>query len=107
VTEAVAAHPVTLGLLYAGRKVFDALTPAPDRPQAWHVELHQFRIEAHAGQIGQPTPEGLHRDGVDWVLVMLVNRKNVERGVTTIYGLDHSHLGDFTLTDPLNGLARD
>jgi hypothetical protein len=25
---------------------------------------------------------------------MLVNRKNVERGVTTIYGLDHSHLGD-------------
>ena len=65
VTEAVAAHPVTLGLLYAGRKVFDALTPASDRPQAWHVELHQFRIEAHAGQIGQPTPEGVHRDGVD------------------------------------------
>ena len=105
VTEAVAAHPVTLGLLYAGRKVFDALTPASDRPQAWHVGLHQFpRIEAHAGQIGQPTPEGLHRDGVDWVLVMLVNRKNVERGVTTIYGLDHSHLGDFTLTDPLDAV---
>ena len=59
VTEAVAAHPVTLGLLDVGRQVFDALTPAPDRPQAWHVELHQFRIEARAGQTGQPTPEGL------------------------------------------------
>jgi hypothetical protein len=102
VTEAIAIHPVTLGLLDVGRKVFDVLTPAPDRPMAWHVELHQFRIEAYAGQIGQPTPEGLHRDGVDWVLVVLVNRNNVERGVTSIYGLDRSHLGDFTLTDPLD-----
>jgi hypothetical protein len=104
VTDAVAAHPVTLGLVDAGRKVFGELTPEPDRPQAWHVELHQFRIEARAGQIGEPTPEGLHRDGVDWVLVVLVNRKNVESGVTSIYGLDHGHLGDFTLTDPLDAV---
>jgi hypothetical protein len=104
VTEAIAAHPVTLGLLDAGRQVFDALTPAPDRPQAWHVELHQFRIEARTGQTGQPTPEGLHRDGVDWVLVVLVDRKNVESGVTSIFGLDHSHLGDFTLTNPLDAV---
>jgi hypothetical protein len=68
------------------------------------VELHQFRIEASAGQIGEPTPEGLHRDGVDWVLVALVNRTNVESGVTSIYGMDHRHLGDFTLTDPLDAV---
>lgn len=104
VTEAVAAHPVTLCLLDAGRTAFDALTPAPDRPKAWHVELHQFRIEARAGQIGQPTPEGLHRDGVDWVLVVLVNRTNVDSGVTSIYDRDHRHLGDFTLTDPLDAV---
>ena len=104
VTGAVAAHPVTVGLIDSGRKAFDALTPVPDRPHAWHVELHQFRIEAHAGQIGLPTPEGLHRDGVDWVLVVLVNRTNVESGVTSIYDLDHSHLGDFTLTDPLDSV---
>ena len=54
------------------------------------MELHQFRIEARAGQIGQPTPEGLHRDGVDWVLVVLVDRRNVESGVTSIYDLDHA-----------------
>ncbi|MGH6846549.1 MAG: 2OG-Fe dioxygenase family protein [Methylocella sp.] len=104
VTEAVASHPVTLGLLAAGRKVFDALTLAPDRAQAWHVELHQFRIEACSGQIGEPTPEGLHRDGVDWVLVVLVNRTNVECGVTSIYGLDRRRLGDFTLADPLDAV---
>jgi hypothetical protein len=76
----------------------------PDRPQVWHVELHQFRIEARGGQPGQPTPEGMHRDGVDWVLVVLVDRKNVESGVTSIFGLDHSHLGDFTLTKPLDAV---
>ena len=69
------------------------------------MELHQFRIEARAGQIGQATPEGLHRDGVDWVLVVLVDRRNVERGVTSIYGLDHRHLGDFTFTDPLDAVS--
>ncbi|MGH6793970.1 MAG: 2OG-Fe dioxygenase family protein, partial [Methylocella sp.] len=93
-----------LGLLAAGLRLFDALTPAPDRPRSWHVELHQLRIEARAGQTGEPTPEGLHRDGVDWVLVVLVNRQNVESGVTSIYGLDHRHLGDFTLTDPLDAV---
>ena len=104
VSEAITVHPVTLGLLDIGRQAFDALTLAPVRPEAWHVELHQFRIEAHAEQTGQPTPEGLHRDGVDWVLVVLVDRKNVESGVTSIYNLDRCHLGDFTLSDPLDAV---
>jgi hypothetical protein len=68
------------------------------------VERHQFRIEARSGQTSQPTPEGLHRDGVDWVLVVLIDRKNVESRVTSIFGLDHSPLGDFTLTDPLDAV---
>ncbi len=50
--------------------------------QAWHVELHQFRIETSPAETGRPTPEGLHRDGVDWVFVMLVDRHNVSDGVT-------------------------
>jgi hypothetical protein len=104
VTEAITVHPVTLSLLDVGREMFDALTPDLDKPQAWHVELHQFRIEARAGQTGQPTPEGLHRDGVDWVLVVLVDRKNIESGITSIFDLDQSHLGDFTLTDPLDAV---
>ncbi|HEX4779228.1 MAG TPA: 2OG-Fe dioxygenase family protein, partial [Usitatibacter sp.] len=33
------------------------------RPEAdWHVECHQFRIEARAEAAGLPTPEGVHRD---------------------------------------------
>ena len=37
---------------------------------------------------GLPTPEGLHRDGVDYVLVLLVGRPNIASGVTSIHALD-------------------
>jgi len=36
----------------------------------WFVEAHQFRIDTTDG-IGRPTPEGAHRDGVDFVAVFL------------------------------------
>ena len=64
----------------------------------WHIEIHQFRIEARAGEIGRPTPEGLHRDGVDYVLVLLVDRLNIASGTTTVHALDGRALGSFTLT---------
>lgn len=69
-------------------------------PDGWEVEVHQFRIEAMNGAEGRPTPEGLHRDGVDWVLVMLVDRCNVAEGETEIGGLDGTRLGRFVLANP-------
>jgi hypothetical protein len=98
VTEAIADHPVTQGVIAAGLALFHPLSGSPATP--WHVELHQFRIEARAGEEGQPTPEGAHRDGVDWVIVMLVDRQNVDSGVTDIYAPDGASLGSFTLTAP-------
>ncbi len=68
--------------------------------QPWHVEMHQFRIETREGQVGRPTPEGLHRDGVDWVFVMLVERRNVREGITRIGAPDGTPLGEFTLATP-------
>jgi hypothetical protein len=73
---------------------FGALAPAP----AWRVEVHQFRIEARADEPGKPTPEGVHRDGVDWVLVLLLARENIESGTTTVHCHDGRLLGSFTLT---------
>ena len=98
VTDAIADHPVTQGVIAAGLELFQPLTVDP--PPAWHVELHQFRIEARADMAGQPTPEGAHRDGVDWVIVMLVDRRNVDSGVTDIYAPDGTSRGSFTLTAP-------
>jgi len=98
VTDAIAEHPVTQGVIRAGLERFHPLSGSPATP--WHVELHQFRIEARADEAGQPTPEGAHRDGVDWVIVLLVDRRNVDSGVTDIYAPDGTGLGSFTLTAP-------
>ncbi|HEY1260635.1 MAG TPA: 2OG-Fe dioxygenase family protein [Stellaceae bacterium] len=107
VTDAVAAHPALGAILGTCHALFDRLTPADIRPEAWHVELHQFRIEARPGEAGRPTPEGMHRDGVDWVLVLMVRRENVESGETTIYNLVKEPLGSFTLTAPLDAALVD
>jgi hypothetical protein len=107
VTDEVAAHPALTAILRTSQGVFDRMTPAALRPMAWHVELHQFRIEARPGEAGRPTPEGMHRDGVDWVLVLMVRRENIASGETTIYDLVKRPLGSFTLTAPLDSALVD
>lgn len=98
----IAGHSVTEAILKFGFALFDPLTPAGTRPDAWHVELHQFRIEPEAGVSAPPTPEGIHRDGVDWVMVTMVGRENVSDGVTSIRSPSGRHLADFTLQSPLD-----
>ena len=98
VTEEVGANPVITAILQSCDRLFTAAARLPR--QDWHVELHQFRIDAASGTVGRPTPEGLHRDGVDWVFVMLVDRRNIAEGVTEIGASDGHPLGRFILTDP-------
>jgi hypothetical protein len=107
VTEATGAHPALRAILVTCHALFDRLTPPPLRPDSWHVEIHQFRIEARSGHEGRPTPEGMHRDGVDWVLVLLVSRVNISEGETSIGDLAMRPLGSFTLTDPLDSAVTD
>ncbi|QGW67064.1 hypothetical protein GOY17_17800 [Lysobacter soli] len=91
-------------ILHFCRSFFGGL--APDVAN-WHIELHQFRIEARAGEPGQPTPEGVHRDGVDYVLVLLIDRMNIGSGTTTIHASDGTLLGSFTLTHALDAALVD
>jgi hypothetical protein len=94
----------TLGaILRWSRQFFEGLTLGRD----WHVEVHQFRIEARAEERGQPTPEGLHRDGVDYVLVLLVDRVNIVSGTTTVHSVSGRPLGSFTLATPFDATVLD
>jgi hypothetical protein len=103
VLPAVADGPTIRAILASCRDLFDRLSGA----RRWLVELHQFRIEARAGSAGRPTPEGMHRDGVDHVLVLLVGRTNIREGVTTTHDLSGRELGSFTLTEPCDAALVD
>jgi hypothetical protein len=98
----VAAAPA-FGALVAGLgEVFAQVRPAP----RWHVEAHQFRIDTADG-VGRPTPEGAHRDGVDFVAVLLVARSAIKGGETRVFEADGPRGERFTLEEPWSALLLD
>ena len=99
----IGAGPSMTTILRFCQGLFDGLAGA----STWHVETHQFRIEARTGQLGRPTPEGMHRDGVDYVLVLLIGRRNIASGETSVHDLSGQHLGHFTLTEPFDAALVD
>lgn len=87
-----------------GRCFAEAARPASI--ERWFVESHQFRIHTAEG-IGRPTPEGAHRDGVDYVAVILVERHGVKGGETRVFEADGPRGLRFTMTAPWSALLLD
>jgi len=103
-TAAVGESETLRSILHFCTKLFGELSPDV---RNWRVETHQFRIEARPGEPGLPTPEGMHRDGVDWVLVLMIARHNIASGTTTIHSLAGELLGSFTLATPFDAALVD
>jgi len=100
--DEVAGSPPWRALLTGLAAVCSALTPAP----RWFVEAHQFRIDTSDG-IGRPTPEGAHRDGVDYVAVFLIARARIRGGETRVFDAEGPTGLRFTLTEPWSVLLLD
>ena len=98
----VVALPAWGGLLRGITGLCSSLHPA----QPWHVEAHQFRIDTSDG-IGRPTPEGAHRDGVDYVAVIMVERDAIKGGETRVFQADGPAGQRFTLCQPWSLLLLD
>jgi len=103
IDPAIGAGASLQTILQFAAHLFGSIAPGKE----WRIEVHQFRIEARSGQAGLPTPEGVHRDGVDFVLVLLVGRANIASGTTTVYEPGGRPLGSFTLTDPCDAALVD
>lgn len=70
---------------------------------AWKVGVHQIRIISNSRFVGNPTPEGIHRDGVAYFSVHLIGRENIgSGGVTCVYSPGGEKLTEFTLSKPLD-----
>jgi hypothetical protein len=94
---------VMQAILGLTRSITDVLLPSP----RWNVELHQFRIEVADSRLGHPTPEGMHRDGVDYVFTLMVSRHNIVGGISTINGISGNHLEDRLLSGTFDMLVLD
>lgn len=102
VEPAVVASAAWTSLIKVLGSLFAQVRPVP----CWFVEAHQFRIDTAEG-IGRPTPEGAHRDGVDYVAVVLVRRGTVRGGETRVFEAQGNAGVRFTMEEPWTALLLD
>ncbi len=100
--DALDADPAFRALVTGLGRCFQRVRPATP----WFVEAHQFRIDTSDG-IGRPTPEGAHRDGVDFVAVLLIGRERVKGGETRVFEADGPSGVRFTMLEPWTALLID
>ncbi|TWI02999.1 hypothetical protein IP90_02101 [Luteimonas cucumeris] len=100
--DEVLTQPAWTKLLLSLGAQFTQLKPE----RRWYVEAHQFRIDTSDG-IGRPTPEGAHRDGVDFVAVFLVGRHGIKGGETRVFEAAGPDGQRFTLAEPWSLLLLD
>lgn len=94
--------PAWRGLVRALGNLFGGVRAVP----RWFIEAHQFRIDTAEG-IGRPTPEGAHRDGVDYVAVILIHRSDVSGGETRVFDAHGAAGVRFTMVEPWTALLLD
>lgn len=95
-TDAFTAEPLLQDYLRLLGGIAETLDDVAD----WSVKVTPFRVIASADGGGQPTPEGLHRDGVTLVTSLLINRDNAEGGETSVFDSAGRHLLSVTLQEP-------
>jgi hypothetical protein len=102
ITEEVVKAPAWTQLVASIGSLFAQVRPV----ERWFIEAHQFRIDTTGG-IGRPTPEGAHRDGVDFVALLLVRRRNVRGGETRVFDANGPSGVRFTMEEPWSLLLMD
>lgn len=101
VDTALLESPVVRHLLaHFAVRVAEAAPGGEPAAPVHRVNIHQHRISAAVGASGNPTPEGIHRDGVAYIVMMLVARKDVSGGANTLYDNARTPLLTRTLTNP-------
>jgi hypothetical protein len=102
-TDRFAQDPLLHALLRRLGRVATVL----DTVREWTAKVHPFRVIAAGDTQGQPTPEGLHRDGVTLVSSLLVGRRNAVGGVSSVVSMDGHRLLRATLSEPGDLLVAD
>ncbi|MEN3161491.1 2OG-Fe dioxygenase family protein [Tistrella mobilis] len=95
------ANPAFVALLDG----FATVLGLVDGVTSWDINVYLNRTETDPAQTGLPVPEGLHRDGVRYSLIMGIARQNVTGAVNSVHDDDRRPLlsrvlerpGDFVL----------
>ncbi|MEU6169609.1 2OG-Fe dioxygenase family protein [Streptomyces tanashiensis] len=100
VTRTSVANPLLGELIRFDFSRFPVDEEALDHP--WEVACHQFRTRATAREAGEPTPEGIHRDEIDFGAIHLMDRVNTRGGDSRVHSETGDVIAEFRLEDPLD-----
>jgi hypothetical protein len=95
-TDAFAKDPLLQRIL----RWLGMLATALDDAERWDAKVTPFRVLATTDDAGQPTPEGMHRDGVTLVTSLLIGRRNALGGESTVTDMEGQPILATTLTEP-------
>ena len=95
-TDAFAKDPLLERIL----RLLGRLATALDDASEWSAKVTPFRVLATTDDAGQPTPEGMHRDGVTLVTSLLIGRHNATGGESTVADMAGRQLLATTLCEP-------
>ncbi|KLK90555.1 hypothetical protein AA309_25000 [Microvirga vignae] len=89
-------HPTLEKILTNFGRIFSSTTGH----RHWNVKLHPYRIIAREGVSGEPAPEGLHQDGVDFIVSYMIGRVNVIGGLSTVTDVRKQPIGEVEMDRP-------
>jgi hypothetical protein len=95
-TDAFVGDPLLHRLL----RLLGGVATALDDAAEWSAKVTPFRVLASVDDAGEPTPEGLHRDGVTLVTSLLIGRDNAAGGESTVCDRSGTPLLTTTLSEP-------
>ena len=78
-------HPIEKTTLESA--VFRKMVLKMQKMTGWKgdFDVHQIRITATDGKAAEPAPEGIHRDGYEFIVPFMVNFQNVKGGEAQIF----------------------
>lgn len=96
------AHPLFQALMHSSFAAYGVEDEYLDAE--WQADVNLFRLKVEEARVTEPTPEGIHRDGVPFGTVHVVHRHRVEGGISHVYTMDEELLDVKMLTGGLDTL---
>jgi argininosuccinate synthase len=100
-------NPFFRSLVRTLTSLFDAADGREGEVMTWDIRIHPYRIIAENDVPGQASPEGLHRDGVDYIVSMMVDRHNVDGGETYVTDASGVPITQVCLRKPMDIILAD
>jgi len=94
-------HPQTVGMSIFRKLLItigELLGQPGDKPE-WDINVYQNRTLASKTVNGKPVPEGIHRDGVRYSVLLGIGRHNVIGAVSTVFNDDKQPLYTHTVSE--------